>query len=76
MANIHWNDTPSLCTASLDDVPVCTLKLKDIGGWIAQWTGERLWAPPSHMPKATPQPTRFFPALDEAKAAVEKALLG
>lgn len=74
MANIRWNDTPSLCIASLDDVQVCSLKLKDIGGWTASWTDERLWAPPSHLHKATPQATRFFPGLDEAKAAVEQAL--
>jgi len=74
MAHITWNETPTVYTALLDDVPVCTLKVKDIGGVAASWLGERLWPPPSHMPKAAPQPTRFFPALDEAKAAVEKAL--
>ncbi len=76
MANIRWNDTPSLCIALVDDAPVCSLKLKDIGGWTASWTDERLWVPPSHLPKAMPQPTRFFPALDEAKAAVAQALAG
>ena len=30
--------------------------------------------PPAHMPKATPQPMRFFSSLDEAKAAVEREL--
>lgn len=76
MANIRWNNTPSQCIALLDDVQVCALKLKDIGGWTASWTDDRLWAPPAHLPKAMPQATRFFPALDEAKAAVEKALAG
>ncbi|MDZ7938811.1 MAG: hypothetical protein U5M53_11255 [Rhodoferax sp.] len=76
MANIVWNDSPGLCTALLDDVPVCTLKIKDIGGVAASWLDGRLWAPPSHMPKATPQETRFFMGLDEAKQAVEQTLLG
>lgn len=76
MAHITWKDTPTVCTASLDDVPVCTLKVKDIGGIAASWLGDRLWPPPSHLPKAAPQPTRFFPDLAEAKAAVEEALAG
>jgi hypothetical protein len=76
MAHITWNDTPTVYTALLGDVPVCTLKVKDIGGVTASWLDDHLWPPPSHMPKAAPQPTRFFPALDEAKAAVEKALEG
>jgi len=74
MANITWNDTPTVCTVLLDDVPVCTLKTKDIGGVAASWLDDRLWPPPSHMPKAAPQPTRFFTTLGEAKAAVEQFL--
>ncbi|PQA76163.1 hypothetical protein [Rhodoferax sp. TS-BS-61-7] len=74
MAHITWNDTPTVYTALLDDVPVCTLKVKDIGGVAASWLDERLWPPPSHMPKAPPQPTRFFIDLAEAKAAVEEML--
>jgi hypothetical protein len=42
----------------------------------ASWLDDRLWAPPSHLPKATPQTTRFFMALDEAKQAVEQVLQG
>lgn len=74
MANITWKETPPTWTALQDDTPVCTLKGKDIGGWTATWTGDRLWAPPAHMPKAAPQATRFFMSLEEAKAAVEAAL--
>lgn len=74
MANIIWNGSPALCTASLDGVPVCELKAKDIGGVTASWLNDRLWQPPSHMPKASPQPTRFFPGIEDAKAAVEQAL--
>jgi hypothetical protein len=76
MGSIVWTDSPGLCTALLDDVPVCALKIKDIGGVAASWLDDRLWPPPSHMPKATPQTTRFFMALDEAKQAVEQALQG
>ena len=76
MASITWNETPTVCTALLDDVPVCTLKPKDIGGFTASWLNGRLWAPPSHMPKAAPQETRFFMGLEDAKLAVEQSLLG
>jgi hypothetical protein len=76
MASIIWNDVPGLSTALVDDVPVCALKVKDIGGVAANWLDDRLWPAPSHMPKATPQNTRFFMALDEAKLAVEQALQG
>jgi len=76
MARITWNETSTLCTALLDDVPVCTLKPKDIGGYTASWLDGRLWAPPSHMPKAAPQVTCFFARIEDAKLAVEKYLLG
>lgn len=76
MAQITWQNSPSLCTALLDDVPVCTLKTKDIGGVAASWLDERRWAPPSHMPKAAPQDTRFFSDMAEARLAVEQALQG
>ncbi|HCX81940.1 MAG: hypothetical protein A3E00_03770 [Curvibacter sp. RIFCSPHIGHO2_12_FULL_63_18] len=76
MAQLTWNDTPMACTALLDDVPVCTLKIKDIGGVAASWQDDHLWPPPAHMPKAPAQPTRFFADLAEAKAAVEKTLAG
>jgi hypothetical protein len=76
MNPIVWSDSPGQCTASLDGVPVCALKIKDIGGVAASWLDDRLWAPPSHLPKATPQTTRFFMALDEAKQAVEQVLQG
>jgi hypothetical protein len=74
MANISWNESPALYIASLDGVPVCELRTKDIGGVTASWLNGRLWSPPSHMPKAAPQPTRFFPGLADAKTAVEQAL--
>jgi hypothetical protein len=74
MAILRWEETPSVWTASLDGIPVCTLKPKDIGGCIASWLDGRLWAPPAHLPKAMPQPTRFFADLQEAKAAVEQTL--
>ncbi len=74
MAPIHWNETPTLWTALLGDVPVCTLKAKDIGGCTASWTGDRLWAPLPHMPRAAPQPTRFFSSFEEARQAVEQQL--
>lgn len=74
MANISWNGSTALYTALLDGVPVCELKAKDIGGITASWLIARLWPPPSHMPKASPQCTRFFPGIDDAKAAVEQAL--
>jgi hypothetical protein len=76
MAHIIWNETPTVCTASMNDVPVCTLKVKDIGGVAASWLDDRLWPAPSHLPKAAPQPTRFFPNLTDAKLAVEQMLGG
>lgn len=76
MANISWRETPSLCIALLDDVPVCELKTKDIGGVAASWLDGRTWPPPSHMPKAAPQQTRFFASMAEAKLAVEQSLFG
>lgn len=57
-----------------DDVAVCSLKAKDIGGWSASWLNGQLWAPPAHLPKAQPQDTRFFTAFEEAKLAVEQQL--
>lgn len=75
MTNITWKEAhPNSWTALRNDAPICTLKRKDIGGYTASWTGDRLWAPPSHLPKAMPQPTRFFSTLDEAKSAVEEAI--
>jgi hypothetical protein len=76
MANVSWKEAPGLCIALLDGVPVCELKPKDIGGVTAGWLNDRLWPPPGHMPKAAPQPTRFFTGMDDAKLAVEQALLG
>ena len=74
MADVEWNESPSAWTAVHNGEPVCMLKLKDIGGCTANWLNKMLWAPPSHMPKAIPQPTRFFPDVDEAKLAVEQQL--
>lgn len=74
MAQLTWNDTPGVCTALMDEVPVCALKIKDIGGVAASWLDERLWPAPAHLPKAMPQPTRFFTTMAEAKQAVEEAL--
>lgn len=74
MPTIIWKETPPVWTALLDGAPVCTLKGKDIGGWTASWAGDRLWPSPAHLPKATPQTTRFFMNLDEAMAAVEAEL--
>lgn len=65
---------PTSWAANLNGQPVCILKGKDIGGWTATWMGDRLWQPPAHMPKATPQPMSFFSSLEDAKAAVEQAL--
>jgi hypothetical protein len=76
MADISWNQTPTLWTASLDGAPVCNLKAKDIGGCTASWLDGRLWAPPAHLPKAMPQPTRFFAGFEEARSAVEQQLIG
>jgi hypothetical protein len=74
MASLNWTETPTLWTASLGEVPVCALKAKDIGGCTASWLDDRLWSPPSHLPKAKPQPTRFFSDFAEAKLAVEQQL--
>jgi hypothetical protein len=74
MSAVTWKQTPPTWTAQQGEQTVCVLKGKDIGGWTAEWQQGRLWAPPAHLPKAQPQPTRFFMNLDEAKAAVEAAL--
>ena len=74
MALVTWNESPGMWTAVVGDTPVCTLKSKDIGGCIANWQNGLLWAPPAHMPKATPQPSCFFSNLDDAKRAVEQRL--
>lgn len=76
VATIVWEDSPSACTALIDGVPVCALKLKDIGGWTASWMDDRKWPPPAHLPKAQPQDTKFFPGKADAKAAVEQVLSG
>jgi hypothetical protein len=76
MAEVRWNQNPGVWTATLDGEPVCSLRAKDIGGVVASWLNGRLWAPPAHSPKAIPQPTKFFHAVDEAKSAVEQVLLG
>lgn len=75
MAHITWIETSTVVTALLDGVPVCTLKPKDIGGFVVSWLDGRLWAPPSHLPKAAPQQTRFFVGMDEARLAIEQHLL-
>lgn len=73
--NVIWTpQPPTSWVATENGQAVCTLKGKDIGGWTATWEGDRLWHPPAHMPKAKPQPMRFFSSLEEAKAAVEQAL--
>lgn len=74
MANITWKESLPTWTALLDGEPICSLKGKDIGGWAASWLDGRLWAPPAHLPKAAPQPTRFFIDLADAKGAVESVL--
>ena len=74
MASITWQATHPSLTGLLDGVPVCTLKVKDIGGCTAHWLDGRLWAPPAHLPKAAPQATRFFADVEEAKSAVEQTL--
>ncbi len=74
MAQVSWTETPTLWTASQNGMPVCSLKAKDIGGCTASWLNGRLWAPPAHMPRAMPQPTRFFAGFDEAREAVEQQL--
>jgi len=74
MANITWTETPALWTALINEVPICVLKAKDIGGCTAHWLDGRLWAAPGHLPRATPQPTRFFSKFEEARQAVEQTL--
>lgn len=37
MANIRWNDSPTVSAALLDDVPVCELKAKGSPG-VAEWS--------------------------------------
>lgn len=77
MADITWKETPpSTWMALQNETPVCTLKKKDIGGYTAEWAEGRLWAPPSHLPKAQPQSVRYFPTLDEAKSSVEQQMRG
>ena len=75
MSPVSWTHNPPHWIATVDGQTVSTLKGKDIGGWTATWAGDRLWPAPPHMPKAMPQPMRFFPNLDAAKAAVEAAWL-
>ena len=74
MAEITWKETPLNWTAECDGKAVCSLKKMDIGGWAANWLNGHKWPAPAHMPKAQPQPMKFFPALEEAKTAVEHAL--
>ena len=75
MAHVTWDhNPPTTWIANVDSQALCSIKRKDIGGWAAAWTGERLWPPPSHLPKAMPQPTQFFSSLEDAKQAVEDAL--
>jgi hypothetical protein len=75
MTQVTWdNDPPTTWTATVHGQALCSIKRKDIGGWTAVWTDERLWPAPSHLPKAMPQPTRFFSSLEEAKLAVEQLL--
>ncbi|MBU0893641.1 MAG: hypothetical protein KKH21_22500 [Gammaproteobacteria bacterium] len=75
MTQVTWdNDPPTTWIATVDGQALCSIKRKDIGGWTAVWTDERLWPAPSHLPKAMPQPTRFFSSLEEAKLAVEQLL--
>lgn len=75
MAHVSWdNNLPTTWTALMDGQAVCAVKRKDIGGWTAAWTNERLWSAPPHFPKAMPQPTKFFSSFEEAKLAVEQVL--
>lgn len=75
MAHVSWdNNLPTTWTAMVDGKAICSIKRKDIGGWTAAWADDRLWPVPAHLPKAMPQPTRFFSSLEEALAAVEQAL--
>lgn len=77
MAEIVWTEEgPRTWNAKVNDQLVCELKGKDIGGWSANWQGGRVWPPPAHLPKAMPQPTKFFSTIEEAKTAVEQALQG
>lgn len=75
MTTFTWEESTSACTAVVEGIPVCMIKFKDIGGWTATWLDHRRWAPPTHLPKAIAQESKFFPAKDDAKAAVEQALL-
>lgn len=75
MANVTWDhNPPTTWMATVDGQALCSIKRKDIGGWTAVWTDDRLWPPPSHLPEAKPQPMQFFSSLEEAKQAVEHAL--
>lgn len=75
LAHVSWNhEPPTTWTAMMNGQTVCSVKQKDIGGWMAHWTDERLWPAPTHLPKATPQPMRFFSSLEEARQAVEQVL--
>lgn len=74
MTAVAWSLVGSAWVAHLNGVEVCNLKPKDIGGWTACWVGDRTWPPPTHMPKAMPQSTKFFMDLADAKKSVEVAL--
>ncbi len=75
MAHVTWDHTPpTTWIAMVNGQATCSVKRKDIGGWTAGWTDDRLWPAPAHLPKAMPQPMRFFSSLEEAKLAVEHAL--
>ncbi|AOG23683.1 hypothetical protein [Acidovorax sp. RAC01] len=75
MAAVTWDhNPPTTWIAKVQGQALCAIKRKDIGGWTAAWTDERLWPAPAHLPKALPQPIRFFSSLEEAKQAVECAL--
>jgi hypothetical protein len=76
VTKVHWDETPLACTALLDGIPVCVIKTKDIGGCIANWLDDRKWAPPAHLPKASPQDAKFFTDKESAKLAVQNVLLG
>ena len=76
MAAVTWDhNPPTTWIAMVDGQACCSVKRKDIGGWTAAWTDDRLWPVPVHLPKAVPQPTKFFSSLEEAKQAVEDALV-
>ncbi|RFO98644.1 hypothetical protein DIC66_01800 [Rhodoferax lacus] len=74
MALITWIETPHTRTALLGDVPVCTIKVKDIGGCTALWLNGMLWPAPAHMPKAPMQSGCFFSSVADAKLAIELQL--